>query len=307
MFCSRITLEDKIGQKYEPYIFAALNSAPVMIALGTRPEYFNAVWVRNEWSRFLNLIKNGAKKFLIPAFKDMSPHELPDELSHLQAQDMGKIGAVQDLIRGVKKLIRSDSQKTEKVIITGNQPASAPLLKRAFMFLEDGDFENAGIYCERVLDIDPENAEAYLAKLMVEKRVKSRSDLANCAQPFDDSRNYRNAIRFGDDKLISELEEYINNIRERVEQESYNKAVQEMDSANYQQAIEFFKSIEGFRDSSALIKKCQENIEKIRKEEQARIKAKNATENLLVIFALKNYTVKQITINKYLNCSLLIL
>ena len=40
VFCSRITLEDKIGQKYEPYIFAALNSAPVMIALGTRPEYF---------------------------------------------------------------------------------------------------------------------------------------------------------------------------------------------------------------------------------------------------------------------------
>ena len=219
----------------------------------------------------------------------MSPYELPDEFSHLQAQDMGKIGAVQDLIRGVKKLIRSDSQKTEKVIITGNQPASAPLLKRAFMFLEDGDFENAGIYCERVLDIDPENAEAYLAKLMVEKRVKSRSDLANCAQPFDDSRNYRNAIRFGDDKLISELEGYINNIRERVEQERLtdicNKAVQEMNSANYQQAIEFFKSIEGFRDSSELIKKCQENIEKIRKEEQARIKAKNATENLLVIFA----------------------
>ncbi|MBQ9573645.1 MAG: TIR domain-containing protein, partial [Synergistaceae bacterium] len=83
VFCSRITLEDKIGQKYEPYIFAALNSVPVMIALGTRPEYFNAVWVRNEWSRYLNMIHNGAKKTLIPAFRDMSPYELPEEFSHL--------------------------------------------------------------------------------------------------------------------------------------------------------------------------------------------------------------------------------
>lgn len=30
VFFSRITLEDKLGQQYEPYIFAALNSAKVM-------------------------------------------------------------------------------------------------------------------------------------------------------------------------------------------------------------------------------------------------------------------------------------
>ena len=46
VFFSRITLEDKIGTAYEPYIFAALNSAKVMVVLGTKPEYFNAVWVK---------------------------------------------------------------------------------------------------------------------------------------------------------------------------------------------------------------------------------------------------------------------
>ena len=53
VFFSRITLEDKLGVAYEPYIFAALNSSKVMVALGTKPEYFNAVWVKNEWSRYL--------------------------------------------------------------------------------------------------------------------------------------------------------------------------------------------------------------------------------------------------------------
>ena len=63
VFFARIALEDKIGTAYEPYIFAALNSAKVMVVLGTKPEYFNAVWVKNEWSRYLTLIKSGEKRF----------------------------------------------------------------------------------------------------------------------------------------------------------------------------------------------------------------------------------------------------
>ena len=46
VFFARITLEDKLGTAYEPYIFAALNSARVMVVIGTKPEYFNAVWVK---------------------------------------------------------------------------------------------------------------------------------------------------------------------------------------------------------------------------------------------------------------------
>ena len=34
----------------------------------------------------------------------MDPYDLPDEFSHLQAQDMSKLGFMQDLIRGLKKL-----------------------------------------------------------------------------------------------------------------------------------------------------------------------------------------------------------
>ena len=111
VFFARITLEDKLGSAYEPYIFAALNSAKMMVVLGTKPEYFNAVWVKNEWSRFLALIKQGQKKILIPAYKDMDPYDLPEEFSHLQAQDMSKLGFMQDLIRGIKKIAEADTLK----------------------------------------------------------------------------------------------------------------------------------------------------------------------------------------------------
>ncbi|MDE7188112.1 MAG: TIR domain-containing protein [Lachnospiraceae bacterium] len=105
VFCSRITLEDKLGMAYEPYIFAALHSARIMIVLGTSPENFQAVWVRNEWSRYLSLIRNGEKKVLIPAYRDMDPYDLPKEFSHLQALDMSRLGFAQDLIRGIRKIL----------------------------------------------------------------------------------------------------------------------------------------------------------------------------------------------------------
>lgn len=170
-------IHDKLGKAYEPYIFAALNSAKVMVVLGTKPEFFNAVWVKNEWSRYLALIKQGQKKMLIPAYKDMDPYDLPEEFSHLQAQDMSKLGFMQDLIRGIKKIIHADVSKTtvvKETVVTDASAKTASLLKRAFMFLEDGDWESADKYCEKVLDIDPENAQAYLGKLLAKKTAEQR-------------------------------------------------------------------------------------------------------------------------------------
>ena len=105
VFFARITLEDKAGAEYEPYIFAALNSAKVMVVIGTKPEHFNAVWVKNEWSRFLSMMKKDRSKLLLPCYRDMDPYDLPEALSVLQSYDMSKIGFMQDLIRGVKKVI----------------------------------------------------------------------------------------------------------------------------------------------------------------------------------------------------------
>lgn len=210
VFFARITLEDKIGSAYEPYIFAALNSAKVMVVLGTKPEYFNAVWVKNEWSRYLALVKkSGGKRILIPAYKDMDPYDLPEEFSHLQAQDMSKLGFMQDLIRGIKKIVAVDTATTQ-VNETPAHSASessnvTQLLKRASLFLEDGNWSEANKYCEKVLDIDPECAEAYLCKLMCEMHARTKEELSN-AKPFGSNENYQKAIRFGREPLVSSLE-----------------------------------------------------------------------------------------------------
>lgn len=213
VFFSRITLEDKLGTAYEPYIFAALNSAKVMVVLGTKLEHFNAVWVKNEWSRYLALAKqSGGKKVLIPAYRDMDPYDLPEEFSHLQAQDLGKLGAVQDIVRGVEKLLAKEAHaKQEAPQAAASNPASATvqsLLKRAFMFLEDGEWDSANEYAEKVLDIDPEDGEAYLAKAMSDLKKRSRSSM-NDASGIALNANIQKALRFGSDSLRSEINGYI--------------------------------------------------------------------------------------------------
>ena len=110
VFYAAITLEDKLGQEYEPYIFAALNSAKVMIVIGTKPEFFDAVWVKNEWGRFLKMMKEDKSKTLIPAYKNMNPYALPKEFSYLQAQDMAKLGFLQDITHGIDKILESNKE-----------------------------------------------------------------------------------------------------------------------------------------------------------------------------------------------------
>ena len=207
VFFSRITLEDKLGTQFEPYIFAALNSARVMLAFGSCKENYNAVWVKNEWRRFWKLAAADRTKVLIPCFKDMAVSELPDEFRGLQAQDLGKIGAMQDILRGIDKVFGRTTIPGASSAVSSSAVAAqtAPLLKRAYMFLEDGSWIEADEYCEKVLDIDPENGMAYLGKLMVEMRARQPIDLMNCTRSFIQNKNYQKALRFNDEKTAESL------------------------------------------------------------------------------------------------------
>ena len=271
VFYAAITLEDKLGQEYEPYIFAALNSAKVMLVLGTKPEYFTAVWVKNVWSRFMNLMKTDRSKLLIPCYRDMDAYDLPEEFAHLQSQDMSKIGFINDVVRGIRKVITTDEPKqtvVQKTVVTNTNLNIAPLLKRAFMFLEDKDWNSADEYCEKVLDIDPECAEAYLGKLMVELNITSRQNLKNCSTPFDNRNNFQKSMRFADDNLKNELQGYIDFIINRNLTTAYNDAVHAMKSAmnesDYKKAAAKFEKLNDFRDSKQLVKVCYEKAEESR-------------------------------------------
>ncbi len=112
VFFSRITLEGKIGEEYEPIIYSALNSARVLIHVTTSIEYTNSIWVKNEWERFINRINK--KRTIIPCYKNIKPLDLPRELRFYQGLDFNKIGAEQDLIDGISKYFIKAGEAKEK-------------------------------------------------------------------------------------------------------------------------------------------------------------------------------------------------
>ncbi len=182
VFFARITLEDKAGTEYEPYIFAALNSARVMVVIGEKAEYFNAVWVKNEWSRFLSLMRKDRTKLLLPCYKNVDPYDLPEQLGVLQSYDMAKIGFMQDLIRGIKKVLAKDEPKetVKETVVVQQSPGGANItaqLKRGMQALEDRDWDAADSFFDKALDMDAECAEAFFGKALAAAKCTSGEEL----------------------------------------------------------------------------------------------------------------------------------
>ena len=249
VFFSRITLEDKLGQEYEPYIFAALNSAKVMLAFGTDYEYFNAVWVKNEWSRYLKLMEKDKTKHLIPCFKGIDAYDMPKEFNKLQAQDLGKIGATQDLLRGIDKLIIK-----EKPAVQPTAQVQTEDLNRSFIYnsaLEKAE-ENKIPAVKQAIeklqtisgygDTDQQIArlQAKLKKLKTKRLVIFGVIVAAIAA----------VIIFIASSVAAE---------ERARKQSYyDKGVAAMEEGNYSQAINYFNNADGYEDSEQLSADCQQ-------------------------------------------------
>jgi len=283
VFFSRITLEDKLGKEYEPYIFGAINTAKVMVVIGTKSEYFNAVWVKNEWKRYLELTKRDKKKIIIPCYREMDAYDLPEELSLLQSLDMSKIGFIQDLARGIKKIIEETEKEKAKENQEGVTYANSyePLLKRVSICLEDGEYEKADELSEQVLNINPECAKAYIGKLMVELKISKEEELTTAEKPLSEYRNYIRAIKYADEEYKNILERYNKLVLEKIEQLPLEKVYQnglkmkdeayqndiDQQKETYEKAIKLFESIREYKDSDKLINECKKKIEQIPMEE----------------------------------------
>lgn len=178
VFLSRVTLKGQAGLKYEPIIFSALNSATVMILVGTSNERMEAVWVSNEWKRFLHLMEEDKEKKLEVVYKDMKRIDLPPRLRFMPQRDIsaaGRYGWQQDVAYDVDSMI--GSRKKQAVPETGyiretdeqaNERTIRNFYLRAEQELEKDNTSSAKKYLEQALDIDMNRAETWWRLLQLE-------------------------------------------------------------------------------------------------------------------------------------------
>lgn len=172
VFFSRVSLVEKAGDSYEPIIFSALNSAKVMLLVGTRIDYILSPWVRNEWKRYLYIMRTQSNNRLIVAYRDFDIFDLPEELNSIGISnvDLSENGAAEELVRNVIKLLGPKGNLHYDVDV---------LLDRMMIDIACDDFAEADALADKILEIDSSCPKAYIGKVMCILRVKSEDELAS--------------------------------------------------------------------------------------------------------------------------------
>lgn len=174
------------------------------------------------------------------------------------------------------------------------------LIAKAFASLEEGDWQKADEYCEKVLETDAENAEAYLGRLMAESEIKSRDELKNYSKPLEDSEYYHKIISNGDEELVELVKSVNDSALKAIEEKNkkiavvkkvakigvpalvaavalvvliftviipsadrnrqYKDAVELMQSGELQRAMCAFKELGDYKDSPDLLRKLRSDF-----------------------------------------------
>ena len=213
VFFARVSLADRIGSQYEPIIFSALRSSKVMIHVTTSGDNSESIWVKNEWSRYLNFIKNGEKKALVPVYKDMDVYDLPDEMENFQGINYSKLGAEQDLLTGLEKLFKK-GLKVKKTVVVSKEGIDddadeiyESYMKRGEVFLKGGLFNEANEAFEKASMIYEKSGRAELRKMLINSNCKNFDDFISVTttQEYTDNPYLKNARLLADEKCNEEI------------------------------------------------------------------------------------------------------
>ena len=187
-FFSEVTLDGRFGDEYEPIIYRALYSCKFFILVATKKEYVEAPWVKNEWSRFRDRVKDeGLSGSCAAVYKNFSPYILdkvfqtqginlekhPFDYAQLVAYNLsGKFGLnsrEKELEQRIKELEEQNAKAA----------ASAPVRTNSSL-TEIHKAEKARTKAEAEQNNEEEHlkpAEAYVKNTEIENDVQSLGDL----------------------------------------------------------------------------------------------------------------------------------
>ena len=164
VFLSEAALKGKKRSECEPYIYSALNSANVMLALGTSYDDYNDVWVKNEWNRYLEIAEKNKNKCLIPCYKDVDEYDIPKEFAGLKVCQLGN----------------DDTFNNKMYQIEIIEPVNInKLLDEGFSAISDKNWKKANKLFFQVLDEEPDNSKAYWGQLLVQQECTNAREMAD--------------------------------------------------------------------------------------------------------------------------------
>lgn len=192
VFLSEAALKGKKQSDCEPYIYSALNSANVMLALGTSYDDYNNVWVKNEWNRYLEIAEKNKNKCLIPCYKDVDEYDIPKEFACLKVCQLGNDDTFNNIMAEIANVVKQESvnqpapekaepaEEIELEEIEIIEPVDInKLLDEGFSAISDKNWKKANKLFFHVLDEEPDNSKAYWGQLLVQQECTNAREMAD--------------------------------------------------------------------------------------------------------------------------------
>ena len=184
----------------------------------------------------------------------------------------------------IEEVTFEEFQRTQRKMTSGGVAAQIntnatvdTLLKRIQFMIEDGDWYGAEMYCNQILDQDPENLYAYIYLTLAMAKATSLDELPAKDIDIKQTQHYKRLIQYGDDSLRIKMDklssEYL-----ALDEEKMNSAIYSLakgfithkdvkpvnggdEDNNLKCAISELKKIHGYKDADALLEQCEKELE----------------------------------------------
>lgn len=165
---------------------------------------------------------------------------------------------------------------TKTISINSNASVDS-IIKRIELFMEDGAWEDAAIYCEQALDLEPDNGYLWLLKLLIGYKWEIVDETLKMNQPFagvkiEESEYYERIKKFAEKD--ADLKKKVDKIKNDINEYWYRAAVEDYDLVSsdpdwhfyeaYEDVEQKFLYIKDYKDSARYMKLCQDKMNEIK-------------------------------------------
>lgn len=260
-FYSEEEIRGREGVAYEALILYALYMSECMLVICGNESYLQTPWVKNEYMRFISMIGDTDNKecdSITIVFDGKPVEKLPSKSAKIQGIDLKKPDAytrIEDFVERhtpaakkrreeiaaarereaaeLRKTIeeqRKAQAELEKRLKSITMPTSAAagaavsvdkLLTRARQELEDGNTDGAWSYFNRVLDSEPENAEAWFGMFVADMGARSEDAIIDKAklpqaQNIFMNRYLKNAEKYATGETKRRIDDFKTRLSEKI-------------------------------------------------------------------------------------------
>ncbi len=230
VFYAPETLKDMDSVEKAAQIVYALKHSRIMLPMFSTFEDCHSGYLEYAVNAFAKELTTAKDKLVFPIFnsKNITFQQLPEALVwNDSAFDLSDDEFMREVSDKIESILKPEVNAiVPDALVTATAANKENLVKRAYMFLEDGEFETADSYFDKILDIDIEDSRAYIGKLLAECKLHSEEEIPTLPQTVTDDKNFKKALRFATPEQKERYEALNGAIVKRIEEERREVAEQ---------------------------------------------------------------------------------